>query len=148
MAVTIRSRRRVVNKLLSRSELLLEVFHEGKANVSHKDLKELIASKYKADIKNIILFGFRTAFGGGRSRGFCYIYENPQYLLKYEPNYRLRRLEILPKKNPTRKTKKELKKKIKKSRAGDRNKILSQKKMETKADVRKAKEEYLKKLVA
>ena len=92
MAVTIRARRRLINKLLARREFLLDVFHENKANVSHKDLKELIAAKYKADIKNIILFGFRSAFGGGRSRGFCYIYENPQYLLKFEPNYRLRRL--------------------------------------------------------
>ena len=148
MAITIRARRRLINKLLSRREILLDVFHENKANVSHKDLKELVAGKYKADPKNIILFGFKTAFGGGRSRGFCYIYDNPQYLLKYEPNYRLRRLEILPKKNPTRKTKKELKRKIKRTRSGERSKVLAQRKFETKADVKKAKEEYLKKIVA
>ena len=140
MAVTIRARRRLINKLLSRREILLDVFHENKANVSHKDLKTLIAEKYKADVKNIILFGFRTAFGGGRSRGFCYIYENPQYLLKYEPNYRLRRLDILPKRNPSRKTKKELKKKIRKARGAEKTKVLSQRKYETKKDVRKAKE--------
>lgn len=42
------------------------------------------------------------------------------------PSYRLRRLEILPNKNPVRKTKKELKKKIKKTRSGERNKVLAQ----------------------
>jgi small subunit ribosomal protein S24e len=91
MAITIRARRKQLNKLLSRREILLDVFHEGVANVAHKDLKEQIANKFKADPKNIVLFGFRTAFGGGRSTGFVLIYENPQYLLKYEPNYRLRR---------------------------------------------------------
>ena len=90
--VTIRARRRQVNKLLSRREILLDVFHEGKANVSHKDLREEVAKKFKADARNIVLFGFRTAFGGGRSTGFVLIYDNPHYLLKYEPNYRLRRL--------------------------------------------------------
>lgn len=92
MAITIRARRRQINKLLSRKEIVLDVFHEGLANVSHKDIKELVIQKFKADPKNVILFGFRTAFGGGRSTGFVLIYDNPQYLLKYEPNFRLRRL--------------------------------------------------------
>jgi ribosomal protein S24E len=35
MAITIRARRRQVNKLLSRKEIVLDVFHEGVANVSH-----------------------------------------------------------------------------------------------------------------
>ena len=74
MAITIRARRRLVNKLLARREILLDIFHENKANVSHKDLKELVASKYKADAKNTVFFRFRTAFGGRQSRGFCYIY--------------------------------------------------------------------------
>jgi small subunit ribosomal protein S24e len=106
MTITIKTRRLRVNKLLARKELLLDVYHEGKPNVSQKDLKELIAGKYKWDIKNLVLFGFRTAFGGNRSTGFCLIYDNQQYLVKYEPNYRLRRLAVLPKKNPKRKAEK------------------------------------------
>lgn len=54
----------------------------------------------------------------------------------------------MPKKNPTRKSEKELKKKIKKTRAGERRKALAQRKGETRADVRKAKEEYLKKIIS
>jgi small subunit ribosomal protein S24e len=92
MAITIRARRRQVNKLLSRKEIVLDVFHEGVANVSHKDLRDLVAQKFKADPKNIILYGFKASYGGGRSTGFVLIYDNPHYLLKYEPNYRLRRL--------------------------------------------------------
>ena len=106
MTITIKTRRLRVNKLLARKELLLDVYHEGKPNVSQKDLKELIANKYKCEIKNLVLFGFRTAFGGNRSTGFCLSYDNQQYLVKYEPNYRLRRLAVLPKKNPKRKAEK------------------------------------------
>ena len=103
MAITIKTRRLRVNKLLARKELLLDIFHEGKPNVSQKDLRELIANKYRWEPKNIIMFGMKTAFGGNRSTGFCLAYDNQQYLVKYEPNYRLRRLAILPKRNPKRK---------------------------------------------
>lgn len=116
MAITIRTRRLRVNKLLARRELLLDVYHEGKPNVSQKELKALIEQKYKWESKNLVLYGFKTAFGGNRSTGFCLAYDNQSYLVKYEPNYRLRRLGVLPKKNPRRKSEKELKRKIKKSR--------------------------------
>lgn len=92
MTITIRPRKLRVNKLLARKELVVEVFHEGKANVSQADLKQLISTKFKWDLKNIILYGFRTAFGGNRSIGFCLAYDNQQSLVKYEPNHRLRRL--------------------------------------------------------
>ena len=85
---------------------MLDVYHEGKPNVSQADLKVLISAKYGWDAKNIILFGFRTAFGGNRSCGFVLAYDNQQYLVKYEPNFRLRKLAILPKRNPKRKSEK------------------------------------------
>jgi small subunit ribosomal protein S24e len=129
MTITIKTRRLRVNKLLARKEVLLDVYHEGKPNVSQKDLKELIANKYKWEIKNLVLFGFRTAFGGNRSTGFCLSYDNQQYLVKYEPNYRLRRLAVLPKKNPKRKAETELKRKIKKSRGSEKRKVLATRKV-------------------
>jgi small subunit ribosomal protein S24e len=86
--------------------LLLDVYHEGKPNVSQADLKTLISTKYGWDNKNLVLYGFRTAFGGNRSTGFCLAYDNQQYLVKYEPNFRLRKLAILPKRNPQRKAEK------------------------------------------
>ena len=147
MAITIKTRRLRANKLLARKELLLDVYHEGKPNVSQKELKELIAAKYKWDIKNLVLFGFKTAFGGNRSTGFCLAYDNQQYLVKYEPNYRLRRVGALPKRNPKRKSEKELKRKIKKSRGAEKRKVLATRKTETKRDIKKAKEEFLKKIL-
>jgi len=148
MTITIKTRRLRVNKLLARRELLLDIYHEGKANVSQKDLKELISSKYGWDAKNLVLFGFRTAFGGNRSTGFVLAYDNQQYLVKYEPTYRLRRLAIVPKKNPKRKAEKELKRKIKKSRGAEKRKVLATRKVEKKSDIKRAKEDYLKKLIA
>ena len=148
MAITIKTRRLRVNKVLARKELLLDVYHEGKPNVSQKDLKDLIANKYRWDPKNLILFGFRTAFGGNRSSGFALSYDNQNYLVKYEPNYRLRRMAILPKRNPQRKPKKELKRKIKKSRGAEKRKVLATRKAETPAMLKKAKEDYLKELIA
>lgn len=103
MAVTIKTRRLRVNKLLARKELVLDVFHEGKPNVSQKDLRELISNKYHWEPKNIVLYGFKTAFGGNRSTGFCLAYDNQQYLVKNEPIHRLRRAGIVPKRNPKRK---------------------------------------------
>lgn len=76
MTITIRPRKIRVNKLLARKEIVLEVFHEGKPNVSLAELKELLSAKYKWDVKNIVLFGFRTAFGGYRSIGFALVYDN------------------------------------------------------------------------
>lgn len=55
---------------------------------------------------------------------------------------------MLPKRNPKRKAEKELKKKIKKTRGAERRKVMAQRKVETRADVRKAKEEYLKKIIS
>jgi hypothetical protein len=40
----------------------------------------------------IYLFGFRTAFGGGKSTGFCLIYDNLEAAKKYEPKHRLARV--------------------------------------------------------
>ena len=83
MTITIRARRLRINKVLSRKEILLDVFHEGKPNVSQNDLKELVSKKYGVDTKNIVLYGFRTAFGGHRSTGFVLVYDNQQYVVKF-----------------------------------------------------------------
>ena len=67
MTITIRAKKIRVNKLLSRKELIIQTFHEGKANVPQAELKQLISNKFKWDTKNIVLYGSRTAFGGNRS---------------------------------------------------------------------------------
>lgn len=148
MTITIRARRLRINKLLARREILLDVFHEGKPNVSQNDLKEMISKKFGWDTKNMVLFGFRTAFGGNRSTGFALVYDNQQYLVKYEPIFRLRRHEVVPKRNPRRKPEKEIKRKLKRTRGEEKRKVLATRKTESKADIKRAKEEYLKKIIA
>jgi small subunit ribosomal protein S24e len=39
-----------------------------------------------------ILFGFRTAFGGQKSTGFCLIYDTVEDAKKFEPKHRLIRV--------------------------------------------------------
>ena len=43
---------------------------------------------YGADASTIFLFGFRTAFGGGKSTGFGLIYDTLEAAKKLEPKYR------------------------------------------------------------
>ena len=147
MSFIVRTRKFLTNKLLSRKQMLVEVIHPEIANAPKDRLKEELAKKYKADPKNIIVYGFRTQFGGGKSTGFALIYDSHQYLLKYEPKHRIRKLGVLPKRSQTRKARKEIKGKIKKNRGKERGKLVLTKK-DTPTEHRKLKEEYLKKLVA
>ena len=68
---------------------VVEVLHPGKANVSKAALSENLAKSMKvSNAKTIQLFGFRTAFGGGKSTGFGLIYDDVAALMKFEPKYR------------------------------------------------------------
>ena len=44
------------------------------------------------EVNRVILFGFRTTFGGGKSTGFALIYDTIEDAKKYEPKYRLARV--------------------------------------------------------
>ena len=68
------------------------MIHPEQANVSKERLREELAKRYKAETRNIICYGFRTQFGGGKSTGFALIYDSHQYLLKYEPKFRIRKV--------------------------------------------------------
>merc|ERR1719261_526373 len=92
---TIRTRKFKQNPLLGRKQFVCEVIHPGMANVSKKDLASKLAQMYKVhDHKCIMLFGFKTAFGGGRSTGFGLVYENLDKLKKFEPKYRKKRSSL------------------------------------------------------
>jgi small subunit ribosomal protein S24e len=96
--------------------MIVDILHPGRANVSKKELSEVIGGMYKADPKLTILFGFRTKFGGGKSTGFCLIYDNEEAARKFEPKYRLIRQGFAEKKEQSRKAIKEAKNKGKKIR--------------------------------
>lgn len=68
---------------------------------------------YKTAKEQVIPFGFRTHFGGGRSTGFALIYDSKD-ALKFEPKFRLIRFGMATKPERTaRKLRKERKNRAK-----------------------------------
>lgn len=115
--VTVRTRRAMRNKLLSRRQFVVEVNHPGKSGVSKADLAEKLATVYKVkDEKTIVLFGFRAQYGGGKSSGFGLIYDNLDALKKYEPKHRQIRNGLAERLERSRKQIKERKNRMKKIR--------------------------------
>uniref|UniRef100_A0A093VJJ2 40S ribosomal protein S24 n=1 Tax=Talaromyces marneffei PM1 TaxID=1077442 RepID=A0A093VJJ2_TALMA len=70
--ITLRTRKFIRNPLLARKQMVVDVLHPNRANVS--------------------VFGFRTQFGGGKSTGFALVYDSHEALKKFEPHYRLVRI--------------------------------------------------------
>ncbi|KAH0850149.1 hypothetical protein HID58_095732, partial [Brassica napus] len=125
-AVTIRTRKFMTNRLLSRKQFVIDVLHPGRANVSKAELKEKLARMYEVKDPNaIFVFKFRTHFGGGKSSGFGLIYDNVESAKKFEPKYRLIRNGLDTKIEKSRKQIKERKNRakkirgVKKTKAGD-----------------------------
>ena len=53
----------------------------------------VMGQMYKVkDATTIMMFGFRSAYGGGKSTGFCLIYDTIVDAKKFEPKYRLARV--------------------------------------------------------
>jgi len=115
--VTVRTKKFITNRLLQRRQFVVEVIHPGLAGVSKSDLKEKLTSMYKVpDPSCILLYGFKVAFGGGRSTGFAMIYDSLVAAKKYEPKYRLTRFGMGKAKGVARKQRKERKNRAKKVR--------------------------------
>ena len=94
-AFVVRARKIMTNRLLSRKQMILDVIHPKVATIPKEKIRPIIANKFKTDPKNVVLFGFKTQFGGFRSSGFALIYDNEDFLKKYEPKVRLRRVSHL-----------------------------------------------------
>mmetsp|Transcript_66953 Transcript_66953/g.157961 ORF Transcript_66953/g.157961 Transcript_66953/m.157961 type:complete len:132 (-) Transcript_66953:56-451(-) len=113
----IRTRKFMTNRLLQRKQMVIDVIHPGRSTVSKAEINEKLAKMYKvSDPAGITCFGFRTAFGGGRSTGFGLIYDNAQVAAKFEPKYRLVRSGANKVEKLSRKQRKERKNRGKKVR--------------------------------
>ncbi|KAF5739526.1 ribosomal protein S24 [Tripterygium wilfordii] len=116
-AVTLRTRKFMTNRLLSRKQFVIDVLHPGRPNVSKAELKEKLAQMYEVKNSNsIFVFKFRTHFGGGKSTGYGLIYDSVENAKKYEPKYRLIRNGLDTKVEKSRKQMKERKNRAKKIR--------------------------------
>eukprot|EP00554_Chaetoceros_debilis_P007090 CAMPEP_0194076116 /NCGR_PEP_ID=MMETSP0149-20130528/2983_1 /TAXON_ID=122233 /ORGANISM="Chaetoceros debilis, Strain MM31A-1" /LENGTH=136 /DNA_ID=CAMNT_0038756775 /DNA_START=51 /DNA_END=461 /DNA_ORIENTATION=+ len=120
-AVVVKTRKFKKNPLLSRRQMIVDIVHPGRANVPKTELAEVVAKMHKADPKLVMLFGFKTKFGGGKSTGFCLIYDNEEACLKFEPKHRLARNGMFEMKEQSRKAIKEAKNKGKKVRGTGRS---------------------------
>ncbi|CAM9270210.1 unnamed protein product [Sphacelaria rigidula] len=119
--VTVRTRKFIRNALLARRQMVVDIIHPGTANVSKSELSEMIAKKFRvSDPTTVVMFGFRTHFGGGKSTGFCLIYDSVEDAKKFEPKYRLARCGLAEKKETSRKQIKEAKNRAKKIRGTGR----------------------------
>ena len=108
--------------------MVLDVLHPGRPNVSKDELREKLSSMYKSDKENIFVFGFKTAFGGGKSTGFALIYESLDAAKKFEPKYRLVRHGMGEHSKVSRKQRKERKNRTKKLRGTEKVKGANKKK--------------------
>jgi len=72
--------------------MVVDVLHPNRANVSKDELRAKLAETYKANKDQVMVFGFRTQYGGGKSTGFALIYDSHEALKKFEPHYRLVRI--------------------------------------------------------
>ena len=103
----------------------MSVLHPGKATVKKTEIREKLAKMYKVqDNSCCLLFGFKVAFGGGRSTGFGMIYDSLVAAKKFEPKYRLTRFGMGKAKNVARKQRKERKNRAKKVRGLKKAKTL------------------------
>merc|ERR1712029_771269 len=120
---TIRTRKFMTNRLLVRRQMIVDVLHPGKATVAKSEIREKLARMYKSTADCIVCFGFRTAFGGGKTTGFALIYDSLDFLKQYEPKYRLARLGLFKKERQPRKQRKEKRNRAKKVRGIEKAKI-------------------------
>ncbi|PKA64483.1 40S ribosomal protein S24-2 [Apostasia shenzhenica] len=145
-AVTIRTRKFMTNRLLSRKQFVSSGTYLAYFSLSSFDvcvvqlkaeLKEKLAKLYDVkDVNAIFVFNFRTHFGGGKSTGFGLIYDSVESAKKYEPKHRLLRIDngLATKVEKSRKQMKERKNRakkirgVKKTKAGDAAKAGSKKK--------------------
>ena len=97
---------------------IVDVIHPNRPNVPKTELAELLAKKYKSEVGTVVLSGFKTLYGGGKSTGFCLIYDSVPELQKFEPKYRQARLGLCAKKETSRKQIKEAKNRGKKAGRG------------------------------
>ncbi|TKA29782.1 40S ribosomal protein S24 [Salinomyces thailandicus] len=87
--VTLRTRKFIRNPLLGRKQMVVDVLHPSRPNVSKDELRSKLSELYKSNKDQVSCFGFRTRYGGGKSTGFALIYDSNDAMKQFEPHYRL-----------------------------------------------------------
>ncbi|KAK0629448.1 40S ribosomal protein S24 [Bombardia bombarda] len=112
--VTLRTRKFIRNPLLGRRQMVVDILHPSRANISKDELRDKLAGMYKAAKDQVSVFGLRTQFGGGKTTGFALVYDSPEAMKKFEPHFRLVRVGLASKiEKPSRQQRKQRKNKQK-----------------------------------
>jgi small subunit ribosomal protein S24e len=69
---------------------MVDITHSPETKVTKEQVKEYIRSYFKKP--HVSLFGVKKMFGGGRTQGFVLVYDNEDSMKKFEPAYRLKRV--------------------------------------------------------
>merc|ERR1712159_167194 len=107
---SVRTQQFQVNKLLNRKQFAVVINHPTwNDTVPKTKIIEKLTSLYKVPDQNqVSVFGLKTKFGGGKTVGFGFIYDDVASMKRIEPNYRLIRYGMSQlKRNTARKTLKE-----------------------------------------
>lgn len=135
---TVKTRKFMTNRLLKRKQFIVDVLHPGRQSLSNADLTKKLVKMYKVqDPSCVFLFGFKSQFGGGKSTGFCLIYDNVTAAKKIEPKFRLVRNKLATKVEKSRKQMKERKNRAKKVFSKEKIKTKSKTGKEAKEDKKK-----------
>ena len=79
------------NRVLDRVQMVVDVYYEPTLKITKENIKKKIASQFKKS--NVVIFGAKKSYGGGRTRCFAMVYDNEDSMKKYEPKRRLARIE-------------------------------------------------------
>merc|ERR1711921_56624 len=79
----------MTNRLLKRKQMIVDVIHPNTSTPKKSEVRESLAKNYKVAPDQIIAFGFKTQFGGGKTSGFAMIYDSVEAAKKVEPRFRL-----------------------------------------------------------
>merc|ERR1712222_61599 len=80
------------NRLLNRVQMGVDVFHGSVSKIPNESIREYMRTHFKKPHVNV--FGVKKYYGGGRTRGYCVIYDNEESMKKYEPVYRAKRVAL------------------------------------------------------
>merc|ERR1719471_1641596 len=72
-AITVRTRKFMTNRLLNRKQMVVDILHPETPTPKKSEVREALAKQYKSASDHIIVFGFKTQFGGGKTSGFALI---------------------------------------------------------------------------
>ena len=115
------------NSLLNRKQFAIEIVHPEAATVARKDLREKLAGSYSTPVDNVVIYGLKTSFGGGRSKAFACVYDSVADRRKFDARHNMVRDGLEDKERPNRKgrrEKKELKLRLRKMRGTAKNDLM------------------------